>query len=129
MGKMFKKKWMMTLVIMMSFGVSAFAQGWVVSGIVVDEDGEPLVGVSVVEKGTNNKTSTDVGGRYTITVSSPRATLVFSYIGMITEEIPVDGRHIIDVVMKWSDSIFNKMSKKSQQIEMERMTLFKEDME
>lgn len=126
---MFMKKWMMTLVIMMSFGVSAFAQGWVVSGIVVDEDGEPLVGVSVVEKGTNNGTTTDVGGRYTITVSSSRATLVFSYIGMITEEISVNGRHIIDVIMKRSDSIFNKMSKKSQQIEMERMTLFKEDME
>ena len=57
----------------------------VVKGIVVDPQGEPLIGVTVQEKGTQNKTITNVEGRYALTVKGELpVTLVFSYIGMKT---------------------------------------------
>lgn len=52
-----------------------------VKGVVVDESGEPLIGVSVLEKGTSNATATDLSGEFSIKVSSPNSMLVFSYIG------------------------------------------------
>lgn len=61
-------------------------------GRVVDEKGEPLVGVSVVEVGTGNATISDVDGGYTISVD-PSATLLFSYIGFIPIEVRVSGRN------------------------------------
>ena len=62
------------------------------------EDNEGLPGVNVVEKGTSNGTVTDVNGSYTLEVSEG-ATLVFSSVGYITEEIVIDDRSVIDVVM------------------------------
>src|SRR5687768_4988449 len=58
-----------------------------VSGKVTNEDGEPLPGVNVLEKGTTNGTTTDVDGAYVITVKDENATLVFSFIGYVIQEI------------------------------------------
>lgn len=57
------------------------------SGSVVDVNGEPLIGVNVLEKGTTNGTITDFDGKFTLNLSSPDAVLVFSYIGYVTQEI------------------------------------------
>ena len=70
----------------------------VVTGLVI-EDGQPLEFVSVVEKGTTNGVNTDANGRYTLTVSS-KATLVFSSVGYKTQEIAVNGRTVINVLME-----------------------------
>ncbi|WP_288205723.1 SusC/RagA family TonB-linked outer membrane protein [uncultured Parabacteroides sp.] len=59
-----------------------------ISGIVADQNGEPIIGANVVEKGTNNGTITDVDGSYSLEVQ-PKAVLLVSYIGYITKEIPV----------------------------------------
>ncbi|MDO6517936.1 TonB-dependent receptor [Zobellia uliginosa] len=67
-----------------------------VSGKVEDQDGNPLAGVNVVEKGTTNGTTTDFDGNYTIEVSD-NATLVFSYIGFPTTEKKVAGKSVINV--------------------------------
>ncbi|MBC6608884.1 TonB-dependent receptor [Hymenobacter sp. BT188] len=67
-----------------------------VTGRVTDEKGEGLPGVNVVVKGTSNGTSTDVDGRYSITVPD-NATLVVSYVGYTPREIAVGGRTTIDV--------------------------------
>jgi TonB-linked SusC/RagA family outer membrane protein len=73
------------------------AQTVQVSGVVTDAaDGQPLPGVSVVVKGTTVTTSTDANGRYTINVAGD-ATLVFSFIGMKTQEEAVAGRTTIHV--------------------------------
>lgn len=70
-----------------------------ISGKVTDAaNGSPLVGVTIQEKGTNNGTITDVDGNYALTVS-PAGTLVISYVGYETQEIPVDNRTTIDIVM------------------------------
>jgi len=75
-----------------------FAQNSVqVSGKVVDNQNEPMIGVSVLEKGTTNGTITDFDGNYQLSVKQG-ATLVFSYMGYITQEKTVSGNNI-DVKM------------------------------
>ena len=69
-----------------------------VSGTVTDVNG-PLPGASVVVKGTTTGTQTDFDGNYTLSDVDANAVLVFSYIGYSTQEVPVNGRSTIDVVL------------------------------
>lgn len=70
-----------------------------ISGTVSDATGQPMLGVGIVEKGTGNGTTTDFDGNYSISVSDPNAVLEFSYLGFVTQEIPVNGRTTINVSM------------------------------
>ena len=72
-----------------------FAQNKTVTGVVTDNVG-PVIGASVMEKGTGNGVITDLDGRYEITVK-PGATLVFSSIGYATQEIAVGSQSVINV--------------------------------
>lgn len=77
-----------------------WAQDMVVSGRVTDaEEGSGLPGVNVVLQGTTNGAVTDTDGRYSLTVPSDAGTLVFTFVGMATQEIPINGRSQIDVAM------------------------------
>lgn len=67
-----------------------------VTGRVVDDKGEPLPGANVVVKNTSLGTATNVEGQYTINAPAG-ATLVFSFVGYPTQEIPLNGRSAIDV--------------------------------
>lgn len=91
------------IMIFTCFGVATQlnAQSLEVSGTVIDaEQGEPLPGVNVVVKGSpSTGTSTGENGEYTLTVPSGQDTLVFSFVGYIPQEIPVDGNSTIDVQM------------------------------
>ena len=71
-----------------------------VKGIVSDEDGTPLVGVTVYERGTNIGTMTAWDGYYALRCSRADATLVFAYTGYATLEIPLDGRSEINVQLR-----------------------------
>src|SRR5690606_19598378 len=70
-----------------------------ITGTVSDQAGVPLPGTNVVEKGTNNGTSTDFDGKYSITVSSNAAILEFSSLGMKAQEVATNGRTTIDIMM------------------------------
>lgn len=70
-----------------------------VSGTVTTSSGETLPGASVVVKGTNTGTVTDVDGKYTLNVPE-NATLIFSTIGYTLQEVPVNGRTVIDVTLQ-----------------------------
>lgn len=70
-----------------------------VSGKVTSENGDGLPGVSVLEKGTSNGTVTDTDGNYTFSVTDENVTLVFSFIGYLTQEVAVGGRSRIDISM------------------------------
>ncbi len=70
----------------------------VVKGVVKDATGNPLPGVNIIEKGTNNGTVTDLDGKYSITVSSS-SILVFSFIGYLSEEIEIGNQTTIDVTL------------------------------
>lgn len=70
----------------------------IISGrVTVEGENAPLPGVTVLVKGTTTGTVTDANGRYTINVPNERDTLVFSFIGFNTQEVPVSGRTVIDV--------------------------------
>jgi TonB-linked SusC/RagA family outer membrane protein len=70
-----------------------------VTGTVIDaEDDAPMPGVNIVEKGTSNGTITNADGTYSITVASD-AVLMFSFVGMVTQEVTVGVQTIIDVVL------------------------------
>ena len=74
-------------------------QSHTVTGTVKDETGNPLFGVSVVEKGTKNGSVVDTNGRYTITISKNNGILQFTGVGLRSKEIRVQGRSKIDVVL------------------------------
>ena len=72
----------------------------IVSGVVFSgEDNMPLPGVNILVKGSVIGTTTNASGAYTIDTATPQDTLVFSYVGYITQEVLVEGRSQIDVVM------------------------------
>lgn len=64
------------------------------------EDGNPVPGVSVVVKGTTIGTTTDFDGNYSLNVPSGSTTLVFSFVGLKTQEVALGGKSSIDVVME-----------------------------
>lgn len=75
----------------------AYQEGIVVTGNVKDEEGIALPGVNVLEKGTTNGTVTDANGNYRLNVSSTRAILVFSFVGVETTEVTVGDQSEISV--------------------------------
>ncbi|SHF31254.1 TonB-linked outer membrane protein, SusC/RagA family [Mariniphaga anaerophila] len=70
-----------------------------VKGRVVDETGETLIGVNVLVKGTTYGSITDANGEFTLSAPSSNSTLVFSYVGYLTQEIAMDGRTYLNVTM------------------------------
>lgn len=78
---------------------STLKQEKVVSGSVKDLNGEPIPGVSVIVKGTHSGTITDVKGLFKLTVPEDATTLVFSFLGMKTQEVSVAGKTTLNVVM------------------------------
>lgn len=74
----------------------------VIEGSVKDNQGLPLVGVSVVEKGTSNGDATDFDGNYSVTLQTEAPTLIFSFLGYVTKEITVGLNDSYNVVMEES---------------------------
>ena len=85
------------------------AQGIRVSGKITDAaDGSSLVGVTIQEKGTINGTNTDGNGNFSLTVA-PNGTLVISYIGYASQEVVVNGRTVINIVMAVANLKLNEV--------------------
>ncbi len=74
-------------------------QGMTVVGVVTDDIGETMPGVNVMVKGSTTGVITDINGKYTIAVPHGNVTLVFSFMGYVTQEIEVGNRFTIDVMM------------------------------
>lgn len=76
------------------------AQGIRISGRVTSAgDGQALPGVNVLVKGTTNGVSTDANGNYSLTVANPSATLLLTSIGIVTQEVAIGNRTVINVQM------------------------------
>ena len=71
-----------------------------ITGVVKDAQGIALPGVSVLQKGTTRGTSTDFDGKYSIKLTVGQRTLVFSYLGFKTVEVPVNGKKTINVTLE-----------------------------
>lgn len=94
------------LFVLCLIGASIYAQSMKVTGKVVDGDGLEVIGASVVVKGAAGVgTITDLNGTYSLTVNdASKDVLVFSYVGMASQEIKVNGRSQINVTLK-SDAV------------------------
>jgi len=79
-----------------------------IQGIVTDEDGVPIPGANVIERGTNNGVVTNFDGNFEINVS-PEAVLVMSFVGFETIEIEVDGQNEITVSMQTSAAALDEV--------------------
>lgn len=88
----------LTLVALL-MAIPAFAQNVDVTGTVLDTNGEPLIGVTVMVSGTSNGTATDLDGNYELKNVPSKGKLVFSYIGYAQQTVDVKGRTKIDVKM------------------------------
>jgi len=93
---------MKNLLMILCFLASAslFAQRITVTGRVTDETGSPLPGTTVVIKGTTVGASADSDGKYALDVSSRNVSLIFSFVGFVTQEIAVQNRAVVDVVLQ-----------------------------
>ncbi|HEU5146474.1 MAG TPA: carboxypeptidase-like regulatory domain-containing protein, partial [Chryseosolibacter sp.] len=87
------------LAVMLSCMLNAYAQDAVTGKVTSGTDGTPLPGVNIIVKGTNTGTITDVDGNYRLEVPSSDDILVFSFVGYVTQEVPVAGKTSIDVVL------------------------------
>ncbi|KKN94162.1 hypothetical protein LCGC14_0189860 [marine sediment metagenome] len=100
-------QWLMFLLLSMFFGVAHAQQK--VTGVVSSIDEELLPGVSVVLKGTVTGVSTDFDGVYNIEVPNNDAVLVFSYLGMTTQEVVVGNRTIINMALDFSSEALDEV--------------------
>lgn len=90
---------LLTVIWILFVGQSVVAQNHSISGNVKNTSGEPLPGVTIVIKGSTTGTITDSNGKFNVGNISPDATLIFSFIGMKTQEIPIAGKTDISVVL------------------------------
>ncbi|PVY43759.1 SusC/RagA family TonB-linked outer membrane protein [Pontibacter virosus] len=78
----------------------SYRQASVVQGKVTSDKGESLPGVSVILKGTSIGASTDQDGNYKLNLPNTSGTLVFAYIGYVRQEVPIEGKATINVVLQ-----------------------------
>ena len=76
-----------------------YAQSILISGVVVDEGGNPLPGVTVLIEGTNRGASTTFEGTYAIKVDNAEQNIQFSYLGFETQSILVGNQNNIDIIL------------------------------
>jgi TonB-linked SusC/RagA family outer membrane protein len=97
-----KKLFLLIMLFVFVSGYTLLAQTIVITGTVTSAtEGEgPIPGVTVVVKGTTIGAITDVNGEYSITVPTTATTLVFTYIGMKSQEVGIAGRTVVDVALE-----------------------------
>jgi TonB-linked SusC/RagA family outer membrane protein len=79
------------------------------SGVVSDESGQGLPGVNVLVKGTAVGATTDARGRYSLRVPAGRTTLVFSFVGYVTQEVELGGRSVLDLTLRPDEQSLNEV--------------------
>ncbi len=103
-------QWCLALATTFLFSLHAQAQSnLIVTGKVVDDLNEVVVGASVVVKGTTNGTTTDASGSYSISIPSGDVTLVYSFIGYASQEVSVNNRTQIDVSLVTDIATLNEV--------------------
>lgn len=80
-----------------------------ITGTVTDSNGQPLAGANVIEKGTTNGVQTDFDGKFSIGISSQKATLEVSYIGFTTKEVVVNNQTNLNIVLEENVSALDEV--------------------
>ena len=98
----------MLLGIFMMLTATVFAQV-TVTGVVTESTGDPVIGGTVREKGTQNGTVTDIDGNFSLKVANANATLIFSYVGLETQEVKLAGRKTVNVTLQSDDELLDEV--------------------
>ena len=97
---MYKQRFYLLFLLFFITGTSMFAQDQIM-GKIIDNNGMPLLGATVVEKGTSNGTQSDMDGNFTLQITNPQnAILVISYVGFSTQEVPINGKKTIEITLE-----------------------------
>jgi len=96
------------LAMMVVCSSASWAQGKV-SGTVVDATGEPVIGASVLVKGSSTGTITDINGNFTLQNVSQSATLVFSYVGYRTQNVAVNGKSQLNITLEEDKQLLDEV--------------------
>lgn len=107
-GRLRKSRFYALWIVLLFCSASAFAQVKI-TGKVTDAQGLALPGVSIVVKGTTTGTVTTSDGDYQLNVPGGNETLVFSFIGYTSQEVPINGRQSIDVNLASDDKMLNEV--------------------
>lgn len=92
-----------SLLVMLALALAwqvSFAQNRVITGTVKDNNGEAIIGASILVKGTTTGTYTDVDGNYSLAVPSNATALVVKYLGYKTKEVPVSASNVLNVSLE-----------------------------
>lgn len=103
------KQQLLTLLLTFFVVGSALAQRTVSGRVTEQAGGEPLIGATVIVKGTNSGATTDVDGRYTIRVNNDNDVLVVKYTGFRGQEITVGNRSSVDIILEQNDEIIDEV--------------------
>lgn len=98
----------LTLLLLLGMNHALWAQSLQVTGTVTDDQGIPIPGVTVMEKGTKKGANTDINGVYKFDTSS-KSVLVFTYIGFETKEVSVNNQRVINLKMKTSTTSLDEV--------------------
>ncbi|MDE6248007.1 MAG: TonB-dependent receptor [Muribaculaceae bacterium] len=85
----------------------ALAQKITVTGTVLDEFGDPMIGATIMQKGTSNGTAADIDGNFELSVE-PNATLVVSYVGYDPMDVAVNGQKHLEIVLKENATLLSE---------------------
>lgn len=101
------RKFWVTIAMVIALAFPALAQKITVHGTVLDEYGDPMIGATIMQKGTSNGTAADIDGKFELSVE-PNATLVVSYVGYDPMDVPVNGRTNLDIVLKENATLLSE---------------------
>ena len=104
-----KTKFTLSLAFLLLFAAGAFAQSISVKGTVADASGNPLPGAVVVVRGTSNAAISTLDGKFEIEGVGVKSELEVSYVGFISQVIPVNGRADIDIVMQEDKTVLEEV--------------------
>ncbi len=96
------------LLLMFVFSTWVQAQTINVSGVVIDDNGEPVIGATVSDKVTHKGTITDLDGKYQLSIDA-NGTLVISYMGYVTQEIAIKGQQVINVELRTDSKLLDEV--------------------
>ena len=91
---------LLVLLFLFTFFFSGYAQERSLTGVVSDQSGAPLPGVTVLIKGTTTGTVTDINGKYALKVQGPNAVVSFAFVGYLRQEIVVGDQTSLNISLK-----------------------------
>lgn len=106
--RVYPKVKQLVLLFFFMFPVLGDAQTIEISGTVLDSGKTPIIGASVLEKGTTNGIITDIDGNFTLSVS-PNGTISISYVGYQTQEIHINGKTVFNITLKEDNELLDEV--------------------